>query len=136
VRDRVFESWVQGQPVIYSTGALVRRRKLGGNWVTWNRSLGGGPTIIVRTESLEILAPQGTMLESRHIMMAAKDTVMRLGKVGKVPTPLNRREYVRLVERRGRLKLELAVSPITSTPDLWEALLAAGIRADPKSPRG
>jgi hypothetical protein len=120
--------WAANQPVIYSSKAFVRRRKMGHNWVTWSDKLGGGPTLLVRTESLEVLAPRGTMLESRHIVMAAKDTTMRLDSVGWAGTPFGRKKCIRLSGRDGRFKVVLAVTPESGIHDAWEALRRAGVR--------
>jgi hypothetical protein len=123
------EASLKDKPVLYSTKVFVRvRRPLRGRWVAWHDKLGGGPQLVVREESLEVIAPQAMMLESRDILVPTSSATMWIDRVGWAGTPIGRRECIRLLGNLGRGKVELAISPAGGTSDAWIALARAGVK--------
>jgi hypothetical protein len=122
---------VRRQAVIYSTKAFVRVRKPLNSWVNWNHRLGGGPVLTVRTQGLEVSAPQGMMLESRDIVMSAENASMQLDKIGWAGTPIGLRECIHISGRDDNGSVELAISAESDLESAWQALLDAGVQ--PKS---
>lgn len=53
-------------PVLYSSSVFVRTRRPGRSWVSWNHRLGGGPKLVVRTNSFEASAPREMLVESQR----------------------------------------------------------------------
>lgn len=115
-------SWARKQQVVHETRAFVRARTSGNTWVNWNHRLGGGPRLFVRSESVEVSAPQGTMLESRTIVFPAETATMWCDRVGWAGLPVGRRDCIRIhVPRRWR-SIELAITPVDGLEAAWEAL--------------
>jgi hypothetical protein len=129
-RNRELNAWVQNQTVIYDCAVLVRQcMHPGGHWVDWNRRLGGGPRLVVRTGAIEVRAPQGMMLDSRDICLRADTTRMWRDEVGWAGTAVGLRECIHLVGRDETGEVELALSPLSNFEDAWAALGRAGITA-------
>lgn len=115
----------------YSTKAFVRVRKPLNTWVDWNRRLGGGPSIVVHTQGVEISAPQGMMLENRHLVLPAERATMRLDRVGWAGTPLGRRKCIRISGRDRDRPIEVAISPESDINETWQALIDSGFMPSP-----
>jgi hypothetical protein len=113
--------------VIFTDRVFVRHRRRGGTWVNWNPSLGGGPVVRVRRRSVEIHAPQGMLLETRHIVMLSESTSMRHDRIGLWGLPVRRRDCILLVGRDvSAWYRRLAISS-EDIPALWDALHHAGV---------
>lgn len=103
----------------------MRSRKRWNTWVDWNDRLGGGPLLIVRPSAVEIVAPQGMLLESRQFDFAGDQAVMRRHRIGWVGTPFGKRDSIRLTLNDG---MEFALTSENAFDEAWDALLAAGVR--------
>jgi hypothetical protein len=115
--------------VIFTARAFVRHRRRGATWVNWNSNLGGGPVVRVRRGSVEIDAPQGMLLETRHVVMMSSATSMERRSIGLWGLPFGKRESIVL---HGRDVTDWARRLAISTDDLhelWNALDQAGVRA-------
>lgn len=121
--------WMAGQPTTFSTRAFVRTRRGASTWVNWNHRLGGGPELKVHPGLVEVMAPQGGMLASRHLRLQAERTTMRRDRVGWGGTPLGRKDCIRMLHGRGLSAIEVAITPEGGIDETWRALLAAGVRA-------
>jgi hypothetical protein len=121
------EEWAWDEPVTYSTKVFVRSRKPRNTWVSWNHRLGGGPELIIRGQTIQVLAPQGRMLESRNVSFSASSTTMWRDQVGWAGTPFDQRECIRLRENGATWKIELALTPKSGIEATWEALIGAGV---------
>lgn len=75
---------------------------------------------------VEIEAPQGMLLESRHFEFPGHQATMRRQRIGWAGTPLGKRESIRLTLDNGT---EFALTPEPDAGDAWEALRGAGVRA-------
>jgi hypothetical protein len=129
-RNRPLDAWVQDQAVIYDCAVLVRQcMHPGGNWVDWNRRLGGGPRLLVRAGAIEVRTPEGMMLDSRDICLRADTTRMWRDEVGWAGSALGRRECIHLVGRDQTAEVELALSPLSNLEEVWAAVRRAGIVA-------
>ena len=113
VRKTPIKDAVKKQPVSYSVKAFVRTRRPHQSWVSWNRKLGGGPDFIVRSNGLEVQAPQGMLFASRDICVPGEGSTIWFDKVSWAGTPLNRKDciHVQAVDDRGRV--EVAVTPLS-----------------------
>jgi len=120
---------------IYVGRAFVRTRRRWNSWVDWNSRLGGGPTLVVRADSFEVSAPQGTRLESRHLVLRSNQAAMWIDKIGWAGTCFGRKECIHVAAEhktswidptlsRG---IELALSPRDGLQNAWQALLASGV---------
>ncbi len=126
-RNRELDAWVRNQPVIYECAVLVRQcMHPGGNWVDWSRSLGGGPRLLIRAGAIEVRAPQGMLLNSRDICLRADAARMWRDEVGWAGSALGRRECIHLVGRDETAEVELALSPLCNSEEVWAALRRAG----------
>jgi hypothetical protein len=121
------EEWAWDQPVTYSTKVFVRSRKSRNTWVSWNHRLGGGPELIVRGQAIQVLAPQGMVLESRNISFSALNTTMWRDQVGWAGTPFDRKECIRLRKNGAEWEIELALTPESGIEATWQALTEAGV---------
>lgn len=114
--------------VIYSGRTLVRARRRLNSWETWNDRLGGGPLLVVRSGSFELLAPQGMMLNSRELIIKSIHAEMWLDKLGWGGTPLGAKACIRIVGRDQRSRhIDLALSPRDGLQKAWEALVHSGV---------
>jgi hypothetical protein len=82
----------------------------------------------VRPGSVELSAPHGMMLESRHIRLSSKTSTMRRDAIGWAGTPLDRRQCIRISGSDTRRRIDLAVTPETGLDAAWQALTEAGFR--------
>jgi hypothetical protein len=129
-RNRDLNAWVQSRPVMHDCAVLVRQCiHPGRNWVDWNRSLGGGPRLVIRAGAIEVRAPRGMVLDSRHICLRADTTRMWRDEVGWAGSALSRRECIHLVGRDETGDVELTLSPLSNINEVWAALGRAGIAA-------
>jgi hypothetical protein len=118
---------LRSQMETYSVRAKVQSKKPWNSWVQWNARLGGGPSLIVRRSSVEIVAPQGMRLESRSYIFPANEAVMRRGRIGLLGFPVRQRDCLRIRLDDGT---QFAVNPDGDLSEAWNALLAAGVRTD------
>jgi hypothetical protein len=120
---------------IYAGRVFVRTRRPWNSWVSWNNRLGGGPTLVVRADSFEVSAPQGTRLEPRHLVFRSRTATMWIDEVGWAGTPFGRKECIHVAaehkpgwaEMTRSRRIELALSPRDGLEDAWQALLASGV---------
>jgi len=115
------------QPILYTGRAFVRSRRRGSTWVSLNNNRNRGAVLIVRRESVEVVASQGMLLESRDILISAPNATMSLDKIGWAGSPIDKKECIRIVGHTGRRRMELAVTPDTGLQEAWQALLDAGV---------
>ena len=98
------------------------------NWVDWNSNLGGGPTLIVRADSFEVVAPQGMMLDSRDLVIESNCAAMWLDDVGWAGTPIGRKRSIHIAGRdQAGGQVELALSLRDGLEQAWQALLNSGV---------
>ena len=84
--------------------------------------------MIVHTNGVEIVAPQETRLESRHLVLPAETATMRLDRVGWAGTPFDRKECIHISGRHENKPIEVAVSPDSEINEAWNALVASGVK--------
>jgi hypothetical protein len=125
-RKRPIKDSVKAQQLTYSVKAFVRARRPYNSWVSWNGRLGGGPDFIVRSNGLQIQAPQGMLLESRDVCVPGQGSIMWLDKVGWAGTALNKKDCIHIAATDDRGRLEVAVTPVSDMQAAWQALLDAG----------
>lgn len=115
--------------LIFTDHVFVRHRRRGATWRNWNAQLNGGPVVRVRVGSVELKAPQGMMLETRHIVMCSRAVTMTRDRIGLWGLPLARRDCIILAghDVSGWAR-RLAVSNDDLTV-LWDALERAGVSA-------
>jgi len=114
-------------PVLYSSSVFVRTKRPWNSWVSWNHRLGGGPKLIVRTNSFEVSAPRGMLLESRDVTVQSSEAMMWIDKIGWAGTTFDRRECIHLAARDQRRRIDLALSPRDGLDQAWQALLTSGV---------
>jgi len=117
---------VATEPELLSTSAFVRVRRPRNTWVNWNHRLGGGPVLTIRPGSIELSAPQGTLLESRSIRLSSETSTMQRAAVGWAGTPFGRRDCIRISGSDEQGNIEVAISPEAGTEVTWQALTVAG----------
>lgn len=120
--------WARKQPVVYETRGFVRTRRPAKTWVNWHYRLGGGPRLVVRQQSVEVSAPQGMMLESRTIVFPTETATMWLDRVGWAGLPLGRKDCIRIHVPRGRLWIEVAITPDEGIEAPWQSLQRVGVQ--------
>jgi hypothetical protein len=108
---------------VFSCRVRVRTRKPWNTWVNWNDRLGGGPVLNVRSGTVEIVAPQGMLLESRQFEFPGHQATIRRQRIGWAGIPIGKRDSIRLTLDDG---MEFALTPESTFAEAWEALLAAG----------
>ena len=114
--------------ILYSGRTFVRARRSRNSWVSWNNRLGGGPLLVVRPGSFEISAPQGTMLESRDLVVQSDGAKMWLDRIGWAGTPFDRKECIHVAGRDQRGHgIDLALSPQDGMDGARQALLTCGV---------
>jgi hypothetical protein len=114
--------------LLLSTRAFVRSRRPRNTWVNWNHRLGGGPQVHVRERSVQVVAPQGSLLETRNVKITAEGATAAVDKIGWAGSPLGKRECIHLagIDERGR-RWEFAISPSDGLDATMRALSAAGV---------
>ena len=120
-------STLDDQNVIYSCHTFVRVRRPRNSWVSWNNRLGGGPVLVVRPGWFEVSAPQGMMMESRHLLIRSEGALMWFDKVGWAGTPFDRKECIHVAGRDRKGNVEMALSPVGEMQEAWQALLESGV---------
>lgn len=109
----------------------VRQRQVlpGATWRGWHPRLGGGPVLRIRSGSVEIQAPQGTMLETRHLVFSADAITMKYGQVGRWGLPFGRQDECIFLTGRDvdGWRRRIAVSS-DGLPAVWTTLADAGVR--------
>jgi hypothetical protein len=118
----------QDGAVLHSTSAFVRSRRPHNTWVNWNHRLGGGPQVHVRERAVQVVAPQGMLLETRNVSITTGSATATVQRIGWAGTALGKRECIRLagVDQRGR-RWEFAISPSDGLDPTLRALAAAGV---------
>ena len=121
-----FRVFVMSRQVVSIPGVL-------NGWVQWSPNLGGGPTLLVRPGSFEVVAPQGMVLEPRHLAVRSFEAEMWLDRVGLLRRGrfgIGGRECVHVAARdQDGHRIQLALAPRGyPRSDLWDALLACGVR--------
>jgi len=134
-RNHPLKAWVQGQPVTFSTKAKVRKRANGGvGWVDFKSP--SGVQLLIRDRGIEVsLAPPMDRIISTAEFLRADETTISLDRIGWSGSPVARHDCIRLdgIDLNGRV--ELAVSPVTSSiQDAWNALLQAGSKPRTSEP--
>jgi hypothetical protein len=131
---RVYGEWEPDQTLILSTHALVRTRKVAATWVNWSHTLGGGPQVNVWSRGLEVIAPQGMMLEPRHVLVASRGATMHIDEIGWAGMPVRKRRCISVLarDRRG-FPYRIAITPQGDIDATWRALIAAGMSIAPNS---
>ena len=83
---------------------------------------------MAREHSVELSAPQGTMLESRTIVFPAETATMWHDRVGWAGLPLGRKGCIRIHVPRGRRWIEVAIIPVEGVEAAWQALQRVGVQ--------
>ena len=113
------------QLVTYSTRARVLAKSPGHVWVEWKGGIGHGPWLIVRTESVEIVADHRRSRQRRDFIFAGDEASVRRDRIGRVGYPIGRRKCLKITVSSG---MQFAVSPEADIDEAWRALAAAGVR--------
>ena len=116
------------EPELLSTRAFVRVRRQRNTWVNWNHRLSRGPLLTIRPGSVELSAPQGTMLESRNIALSSETSTMQRDAVGWAGTAFGRRQCIRISGSDDQGSIEVAVTPESGLEAAWQALTNAGFQ--------
>jgi hypothetical protein len=125
------------EPALYVGPVFVRTRWPWESWVSWNSRFGGGPILVVKADSFEVSAPQGMLLESRHLVFRSSTATMWIDEVGWAGTRFSRKKCIHVaaehkasrIELRLGRRIELALSPRDGLQHAWQALLASGVAA-------
>jgi hypothetical protein len=120
------------EAVVYSGNVFVRTKRPFKSWVSWNERVGGGPTLLVRRSSFEVSAPQGMMLESRHLVIRSETTTMWLDRVGWAGTWLGRKDCIHLLAKDEKGSIEVALTPRDGLQRAWQALMDSGVKPRPE----
>ncbi len=136
-RNRLLDDWVRAQPVVFSTPTLAQQLTYEGrfsaNWVQWSPKY-GGPLLVVRRGGVEVVAPQGMMLDSRDVCFRADTAEMWKDTIGLLGGPLRRSECIRLRGRDETAFVEFALTPEAGIEPTWRALAEAGVQPREDSP--
>lgn len=115
-----------GEPVRYRTKVRVRMQLPWREWQNWNDRYNGGPELVVRQSTIEVVAAQGMMLDPRHVVFRAADASMWKEHVGFSGLPVGRRDSIVLAadSNVGRVWLALTAGQMN---EAWDALRTVGV---------
>ena len=131
-REAPTRSWISGQPVLFSTTALVRIRASGAEGRGW-RALKSraGTRLVVHSGGLEATGTANGF--SSGTQMLSEGTTMWRDQVGWDGSPVGKSDCIRLHGSDGVRIRDWAVTPKDASVDeLWDALDEAGVTPSPR----